>query len=253
MFPLDFLLLVVFAFLFGIVDASFGMGYGTLMTPMLLIFGFDPLRVVPAVLVSQLTGNFLAALFHHRFKNVDLSIGSQHFKIAMTLAVLSLTGSIIAVLVAVNLPTLYLNLYIGASVAISGIIILAARNKSYRFSWVRLSCLGSFAAFNKGISGGGYGPIVMAGQLLTGVEVKGAIGITSLAEGITCIAAALTYFFVSQNVDWLLLILLSIGIALSTPVAAFIVKRVESKKMKLIIGILTLLLGTMTILKVLQI
>ncbi len=150
MFPLDYLFLVVFAFSFGIVDASFGMGYGTLMTPMLLILGFDPLRVVPAVLVSQLIGNFLAALFHHRFKNVDLSIGSQHFKIAMTLAVLSLAGSMIAVLVAVSLPALYLNLYIGASVAISGIIILAARNKSYRFSWVRLSCLGSFAASTRG-------------------------------------------------------------------------------------------------------
>ncbi len=112
---------------------------------------------------------------------------------------------------------------------------------------------GLFRRLNKGISGGGYGPIVIAGQLLTGVEVKGAIGITSLAEGITCIAAAFTYFLVSQNIDWLLLILLSIGIAFSTPVAAFIVRRVESKKMKLIIGMLTVLLGTMTILKVLQI
>jgi hypothetical protein len=251
MIPFDYLLMIILAFLFGIVDASFGMGYGTMLTPVLLMLGLAPFQVVPAVLVSQLAGDFLAVMFHHRFENVNLSIGSRDFKIALILAALSLTGSVIAVLVAFNIPLSYLNLYIGASVSASGLIILATRKKSRCFSWLRLFFLGSFAAFNKGISGGGYGPIAMAGQILTGVEVKSAIGITALSEGITCIFAAATYFLIYRSIDLPLLVLLSIGITFSAPLAALIVRKVESRNIKLMIGTLTLMLGLLTVLKAL--
>lgn len=251
MIPFNYFLLVAFAFLFGVVDASFGMGYGTLLTPMLLIVGFNPLQVIPAVLISQLIGDFLAAFFHHRVENVNLSICSKHFKVSVMLATLGLVASVVAVLIAVNLPMLYLNLYIGISAASLGLLILVVKNKGYRFSWVKLLCLGSFASFNKGLSGGGYGPIVIAGQMLTGIEVKNAIGITALAEGVTCTVAVFMYFLIGKNVDWLLSILLLIGVALSSPVAALIVKKIESKTMKSIIGISTLAIGLLTIFKVL--
>jgi hypothetical protein len=252
MFLTDQLLVVALAFLLGIVDASLGMGYGTILTPMLLIIGFDPLQVIPAILVSQLAGDFLAAAFHHRLKNVNLAFGSKHSKIALLLAALSITGATAAVLIAVSLPTFYLNLYIGVSVAVSGLVVLAATRRNYPFSWIRLLAFGSFAAFNKGISGGGYGPIMIAGQLLSGVEVKGAIGITVVAEGVTSLVAALAFVLVRGSIDLLLLSGLTIGIALSTPIAAFIVKEVDDRKVKTIIGIVTLLLGTLTIMGVLQ-
>jgi uncharacterized membrane protein YfcA len=47
-----YLPVVILAFFLEVVDASIGMGYGTLLTPVLLMIGFDPLQVVPAVLVS---------------------------------------------------------------------------------------------------------------------------------------------------------------------------------------------------------
>ena len=81
--------------------------------------------------------------------------------------------------------------------------------------------------------------------------MKAAIGITTLSEGVICAFAVVTYFLVYRSVDWLLLTLLSVGIALSTPFAALIVKRIESRKIKLIIGLFTLTLGSLTILKTL--
>lgn len=247
----DYVAVVILAFLLEVVDASIGMGYGTILTPVLFMIGFDPLQVVPAVLVSQLGGDFLAAFFHHEFKNVNLSIGSKHFKVAVTLSLLGLIGSVIAVVVAVNLPKLLLSLYIGTLFAVTGLIVLATRNRNYDFSWIRLISLGSLAAFNKGISGGGYGPIVTAGQILAGVKARSAIGIISLAEGVTCVVAVLMYFLIGRNIDWLLSILLSIGVVLSAPLAAFIVRKIESRKLRLIIGISTLILGVSTIIKAL--
>lgn len=243
----------ILAFVLELVDASFGMGYGTILTPVLLMLGFDALRVVPAVIASQLVGDFLAVFFHHQFKNVDISFGSKDFKVGSTLAVFSLLGSVVAVLFALRISKFALNLYIGILVAVVGIVVLVTHEKSRDFSWLRLLFLGSIASFNKGLSGGGYGPIVTAGQILTGVDARAAIGITSLAEGVTCIAAVLTYVLSGKSIDWLMALALAIGVALSTPAAAFIVKTLESRYLKLIIGVLTVILGMLTVFKTVRV
>ena len=89
--------MILLAFVLETVDASLGMSYGTILTPVLLMMGYDPVHIVPAVIVSQLVGDFLAAFFHHQFKNVDLSIGSEDFRVGATLAGLSLVGSVCSV------------------------------------------------------------------------------------------------------------------------------------------------------------
>jgi uncharacterized membrane protein YfcA len=250
--PLGYGSLAFFGFTFGVVDGSFGMGYGTLLVPMLLILGLDPLQVVPAVLISQFVGDFLAAFFHHIFENADLSFGSVQFRIAMIFALLGIVSSIIAVIITINLPSIYLSLYIGASTVLLGFLILVVDSRKRVFSWIRLTILGSVASFNKGMTGGGYGPIITAGQILTGVDVKSAIGITSLAEGVTCVAAALTYFIThAQNIDWLVPLMLTIGVAVSCPVSALVVRKTAGNRIKTAIGLATIAVGLLTTIKIL--
>ena len=245
--------LALFAFTFGVIDGSFGMGYGTLLVPILLILGLNPLQVVPAVLISQFVGDFLAAFFHHIFENADLSFGSIQFRIAMIFALLGVVSSVIAVIITINLPSIYLSLYVGTSTVLLGLLILVVESKKRVFSWIRLTILGSAASFNKGITGGGYGPIITAGQILTGVDVKSAIGITSLAEGVTCMAAAFAHFLTHpQNIDWLVPIMLTIGVSVSCPVSALIVKRITGNRIKTAIGLATIAVGLLTTIKILQ-
>ena len=47
-------------------DSSLGMGYGTTLTPLLLLSGFEPLQIVPAVLISELMTGLTAGLLHQR-------------------------------------------------------------------------------------------------------------------------------------------------------------------------------------------
>ena len=75
-----------------------------------------------------------------------------------------------------------------------GIIIIATLKLKSKFSWFKIVTLGTIASINKGMSGGGYGPLVMGGQMLSGVDVKKAIGITSFAESLTCFAGVTMYF-----------------------------------------------------------
>ena len=89
--------------------------------------------------------------------------------------------------------------------------------------------------------------MVTGGQLLAGVDGKNAIGITSLAEGLTCIVGVLMYWIHPQAIDWRLAPWLCLGALLSVPFSAWTVKVIKTDKLRLAIGIITLLLGAMTI------
>lgn len=266
--------LIVLAFVFEYMDSTLGMGYGTAMTPVLLMFGYEPMQIVPAVLISELITGLLAGFFHHREGNVDFQpkiidlaaikdelreFGCMkslkrnlptHLKVALLLAVCSVLGTIVSVFIAVSLPRYWIKLYIGVVVLMMGVIILICFNRQFKFSWKKITGLGLLASFNKGISGGGYGPVVTSGQILSGVEGKSAVGITSLAEGLTCAVGITTYMLISKTpVDLRLAPFLIIGAIASLPLSVKSVKKITEKTMKIAIALLTLILGIVTIFK----
>lgn len=229
------------------VDSTLGMGYGTSLTPILLLFGYSPSQVVPAVLLSELLTGLLAAVMHHRAGNVSFRRGSPHLRIGLVLGAMSVMGAVVAVFLAVSLPTRVVKLYIAVIVLAMGFLILLRRRKRYAFSWTRLVGIGTVASFNKGISGGGYGPLVTAGQIVSGVGSKPAVGITSFAEGLTCLVGVVTYLALRPGTSWRLAPPLLLGAVLSVPLAALTVKRLPERGFTLIIGISVLVLGGLSL------
>lgn len=273
--------IIVCAFLCEYMDSTLGMGYGTTMTPLLMLFGFSPLQIVPAVLLSELLTGLLAGMFHHREGNVNFhfkvlnfqriknsvlipgitdtdhhTYGIQisfHFKLVLLLISATLIGATSAVFTARILSQRWTSLYIAIMVIGMGIFILACFNHQFKYSWKKIAGLGLLASFNKGLTGGGYGPIVVSGQLLSGVEGKNAIGITSLAEGLTCAIGTLSYFFIMNNaVDWRLAPYIILGAVCSVPLSAKSVKVISPKILKALIAVLTIILGTVTLIKTLK-
>jgi uncharacterized membrane protein YfcA len=59
--------LMLLAFVCELVDSSLGMGYGTTLTPILLIAGYEPIEIVPAVLFSECITGIVAGILHHEF------------------------------------------------------------------------------------------------------------------------------------------------------------------------------------------
>ena len=230
------------------VDSTLGMGYGTTLTPLLLLIGYEPAQIVPSVLLSEFLTGVLAGVLHHEVGNVSFKRGSRALKVALVLAACSVVGTLIAVVIAVNVPKWAIKTYIGVLVLVMGIGILATMGKTFAFSWKKVVGLGLVAAFNKGISGGGYGPLVTGGQILAGVDEKGAIGITSLAEGLVCIVGVVMYILTGNGgVDWGLAPSLVLGAVLSVPFAAFTVKKIPMRKMRWAIGSAVTVLGLFTL------
>jgi uncharacterized protein len=68
------------------INATLGMGYGTILSPTLIILGFDPLVAVPAILISQGLSAIFASYYHHELQNVDLSRSSEDGKMSENLS-----------------------------------------------------------------------------------------------------------------------------------------------------------------------
>jgi len=133
-------IIALMAFVCEYIDSSLGMGYGTILSPVLIIMGFDPLLVVPAILFSQAMGGFIAAAFHHEFKNVDFGPQTKDSRIVYLITVFGIIATIIAVLVAVNIPKQVLKTYIGILVLIMGLLLLTRRE--FKFSWRKIVGIG---------------------------------------------------------------------------------------------------------------
>jgi uncharacterized protein len=241
--------LVLLSFACGYIDSSLGMGYGSTLTPLLLLLGYRPLEVVPAIIASQFAAGGIGAWAHHLIGNVDLHPRNQAFRVACLLASTSVLGTGIGALVAVYLPALYLQAWVGLLVCAIGIITLALTHRQSSFSWKRIIALGVFAAFNKGSTGGGYGPIVMGGQLLAGVSGKNAVGITTLAESLSCIVGVVTYLLAPGEVGWRLAPFLIAGAVAAVPFSTLTVAALRPQHLRSAIGILTFTLGLLILLK----
>lgn len=254
------------------IDSSLGMMYGTILSPVLIIAGFNPLLVVPAILFSQAIGGFTASIIHHRKKNVDFSLKSTNaeyirerlsvlgyreafsrgttkdFKVALCITSLGIIATIISVLIAINIPKVALKTYIGILVLVMGIILLSRAN--FKFSWKKITGIGIISAFNKGLSGGGFGPLVTSGQVISGRDGKPSIGATTLAEAPICITGFLAYFLTKGILDWNFILLLSGGAICGAMIGPLFTAKFKSeKKLKITLGFLTLSLGIWTLAK----
>ena len=241
--------LVLLSFACGYIDSSLGMGYGSTLTPLLLLLGYRPLQVVPAIIASQFAAGGIGAWAHHLIGNVDLHPRNRAFRVACLLASTSVLGTSVGALVAVYLPALYLQAWVGLLVCAIGIVTIALGSRSFPFSWKRIISLGVFAAFNKGSTGGGYGPIVMGGQLLAGVSGKNAVGITTLAESLSCIVGVVTYLVAPGEISWHLTPFLVVGAVAAVPFSTITVAALRPQHLKTAIGLLTFTLGLLILLK----
>jgi len=231
------------------VDSSLGMGYGTTLTPLLLLAGFEPLQLVPCVLLSELVTGLFAGVMHHRDGNVNLFQDRLAQRTAVSLCLLSTVGAVAAVVIAVHVPKTLLRGGIAGIIILAGLIALASSRRTLPYRRSRLLGVGLAAAFSKGLSGGGYGPLTTAGQVASGLPPKSAVAITSFAEALTCFVGLTAYFVMGAPLDWALALVLTLGASLSVPMATLTVKTFPETLFRGMIGGTACLLGVLTLVR----
>jgi len=201
------------------VSGVVGMGYGTILTPTLILLGVNPLNAVSSVVTSQLIGNSMLSIMHHRLGNADLRPGKEDFRRALILGLSGFLGPIIAVALMLRMPSNILKAYIVALMLSMSALVVLSRRFRVKYSTKKLFLIAMIASFNKGLTGGGYGPIVTAGQLVLGINPRSAVAVTSMAEFITEVTAVVLYG-VAGLLNPVLIVPMTAGTLLSAPLVA---------------------------------
>ena len=269
---LTILILIGVAATCEFIDSSMGMMYGTILTPVLVISGFEPLIVVPSVLLSQAVGGLMASVLHHRLKNADLKLKIQQPKTIINnikrvgyiealrsilgkdarasfcIAILGVIATVLAVLLAVNIPKVALKTYIGALVLMMGVLLFS--QFKFKYTWKKILWVGILSAFNKGLSGGGFGPVTTSGQMIAGKDGKSSIGATTLAEVPICLTGFVVYLFTRGLANWFLLSCLVAGATIGALIGPHFTARFkDDKKLRKILAIIVIVLGVWTLTK----
>ena len=246
-----------------LLDSTLGLGYGTLLVPVLVILGFHIVRVIPAVLFSEFASSGLTAVLHRAVGNISGRVESCDFKVSALLSFLGVLGAIAGVLIGVSLSEYLVTVFVSIVVIFTGMLVL--QRFRWTFSWGRVSAFGLIASFNKALSGGGYGTIIAGGQILSGRDGARALGTTSVAEAVTTGVSWLLYFLLGHALlslhELLTLDLhivlpllmqlelpLVLGALLSAPLSVLLIKKLDSESISPAIGAVSVCLGIVILL-----
>ena len=243
------LFLIVLALIMETIDSSLGMMYGTLLSPLLVGFGFSPLLVVPAILISQAIGGISGTYAHHKFENANFNGLTKDTKIMLAMVIPGLFVVIFGVFAAVNLPVFWIKLYIAILVIIMSLFCLSPIR--YNFAWWKHYAVGILAAFNKALSGGGFGPVTSTGGILGGLESKVSIATTTFAEVGICLMSFICYLLFIGNVDMSFVLSLCVGAMIGGFIGPYINSKFSHHILRIFISIFGIGSGIWRLLKIL--
>lgn len=239
------ILIILAAFFAAIIDTSLGMCYGTILTPSLIIAGYSPTIVVPAVLFSQLVVDIAGGAAHTKVKNFT----KRDIKVALLVAIPATTLAGIGVFSNLNLPKIIIKSYIGVLVAILGFLTLY--DIRLRKSPKGLILISSIAGFNKGFMGGGFGPVVVSGQIIFNHSVRPSVAIGDISEIPVCIIGLLVFAIFTELSFSTIFIIVCIPAIIGSLIGPHLTVRISQKNYaEKIIGAVMLILGTITLMKI---
>jgi hypothetical protein len=257
------LIVIILAFLFETMDSCAGMGFGTGLTPLLLILGYEPLQVVPILLISEGITGFTSGFFHQEFENVNFKIKkpiNKETKIMLNIAILGCIAIMMSVFLtyfAIKIETDLIKTHVAILVLAMGVIALfKLKSKTNSYKPKLLTFFSALAGFNKGIGAGGYGPVVMLGQIFSGIYEKTATAITSLSEGIVSLVGFASFIFLpvimSQpvEIDFVLLPSVFTGGFIAALISPYMVRVLPNKMWRIVIPVYAISIGVYIMAKI---
>jgi len=230
------LLIGVLAIIMEFIDSSMGMMYGTILSPLLIGMGFRPEVIVPSILISQAVGGVVGTVRHHKYNSANFNGLTKDTKIVLAIVLPGVLACLIGAYVAVSIPGWVLKLYIGLLVIIMGFFCI--------------KIVGMIAAFNKALTGGGFGPLTSTGKIVGGVNPKLSIATTTYAEVPICGLAFVFWIIFNGGVDYIYPLTMCIGAVIGAFVGPWVTFKMKTEKIRKLIGVLAIISGIWCIAKI---
>lgn len=236
----------IFFFILGLIcefiDSHLGGGYGTIISPMVLMMGYSPLEIIPAIMLSEIITGLAGGMIYNISKQVVT-------KSSLILFGTASIGAIAGTALLISIDKFYISLYIALLVLGLGFLMIRGF-KIRKSSTKHVGALGSLIGFNKALSGGGFGPIAVAGLSVLGLDSKKAIGTTLLAEGLTCITALGLLFLNNPNYSFNSLVVpLVIGSLIGCVIGSKRTIKYDCNRLQRLVSVFIFLLGMSLLIK----
>ena len=247
--------LIVFAFigfLAQVIDGSLGMAYGVTSTSMLLTFGMAPAVASASVHLAEVVTTAASGVSHIKFGNVDRQ---AFFKLIIPGSI----GAFIGACFLSNLPGDIVKPYISIFLLILGIYVLfrflfmfhtLTESKSIDLTRKKSIFLGLVAGFADATGGGGWGPITTPVLLSKkGVSARKVVGTVDTSEFAVAVSATLGFLIALgwEEVNWYWVIFLMLGGITAAPIAAWLVTKLPSYLLGVLVGGFIILTNAQTL------
>ena len=233
---------IIVGFIAQIIDGALGMAYGVTSTTFLLSMGIPPVAASASVHSAEVFTSGISGLAHLKFGNVDK-------KLFKKLLIPGIIGGILGAYILTVVPGKMIKPFIAFYLLIMGLIILRKAFKKVEQKEVKtkLLPLGVSGGFFDAIGGGGWGPIVTSTLVARGHNPRFSIGSVNLAEFFVTIAEVATFLTIIGLVHWQIIVGLIIGGVMAAPLAAYVCKRLPSRALMIMVGLLIMALSIRTI------
>jgi len=236
------IIFIIAGFIAQIIDGALGMAYGVVSTTLLLSIGIPPAAASASVHTAEIFTSGVSGLSHLKFGNVDK-------KLFRKLLIPGVIGGVLGAYILTSVPGNLIKPFIAVYLLIMGLMILRKALKKIQETEVKtkLFPLGVVGGFFDAIGGGGWGPIVTSTLVARGHNPRFTIGSVNLAEFFVTIAEVTTFLTIIGLVHWQIIVGLIIGGVLAAPLAAYVCKRLPSRALMIIVGVLIIVLSIRTI------
>ncbi|WP_300347097.1 sulfite exporter TauE/SafE family protein [Chryseobacterium sp.] len=241
--------MLLVGFLAEIVAGSMGMGYGVICTTTLLFLNIPPHIVSASIHSAESFTTAAGSISHIKLKNVSKSLVKK-------LAIPAVIGAIIGALCLTYVGEYYskitktiiafYTLYLGFQILSNA--FKPKQNKSLKKK-TNLTRLGLIGGFIDSFAGGGWGPLVTGTLIKNSFTPRFAVGSSTVAKFILTITAAITFIFTLGIQHWNIILGLLIGGIVTAPFSAMLTAKLPVKKMFIVIGILVIVMSSITIYK----
>jgi len=253
--------LIIFAFigfLAQLIDGALGMAYGVTSSSLLLMFGMAPAIVSASIHLAEVVTTAASGASHIKFGNVDRQA-------VLKLIIPGSIGAFTGACFLSALPGDVVKPYISSFLLLLGLYVLfrflfkfhpSSEKKSLNLSRKQSIPLGLIAGFADATGGGGWGPLTTPILLSKkGASARKVVGTVDTSEFAIAISATLG-FLISlgwEGVNWLWVIALMLGGILAAPIAAWLVRKLPSYLLGVLVGGFIILTNSHTLLTLLSI
>ena len=253
--------LIIFAFigfLAQLIDGALGMAYGVTSSSLLLMFGMAPAIVSASIHLAEVVTTAASGASHIKFGNVDRQA-------VLKLIIPGSIGAFTGACFLSALPGDVVKPYISLFLLLLGLYVLfrflfkfhpSSEKKSLNLSRKQSIPLGLIAGFADATGGGGWGPLTTPILLSKkGASARKVVGTVDTSEFAIAISATLG-FLISlgwEGVNWLWVLALMLGGILAAPIAAWLVRKLPSYLLGVLVGGFIILTNSHTLLTFLSI